>query len=496
MATRDHNRELEARRLRKFHEAVGRARQQKAPESASEIAIHYDQAGLAKEAYDHALRAADRARLEFAHDDAAALLNIAERNAAGPKELAEVRLRRIQLLEATGKFEDARDLCDLAVGECGKQVPTLPTLPLRRARERMRDLLGEPANTTLASCSTLLEEATKTGDAMERVSLLIMISQSHFRLGDLAASQRAAQEAVDLAESLRDDGLLAGALNRRGHTYRSSDPARALADWRRALELFGKAGDHRGAAGVHNNLGIYYTDRCEFDKARAAFDAATKSARSAGNRADLGAVMMNLGAADLKARDFDRAHQLLGESLAIFASLKKSVWQLYALYNLANLELERGDHAAAADLYDFAATLAGRIGQSDVQIGATAGAGLAMLRGGRKDEARNASAAALQQLQSRTDWFSGRELAEALRIRLAALDGKKDDALDRYETAVSLAESCDFYCAAWLAAECADTIFEFDRERVRSSVNRFADKAKGYGLNELGQRCQAVLQRQ
>ena len=482
-------------RLRRIHEAVGRVREERAPHATGEIAIHYDQAGLGRDAYRFALRAAEQAKQSFAHDEAAQLLAIAERNASTAAERAEIRLRRAQLLEATGRYEDARDLCDSAIGECGTEKEPLPTITFRRLRERMREMLGQPASDTLVNCGSLCEEAGAAGNEKERVLLKVMISQSHSRMGQTEAAREAADDAVRLAEKLGDPSTLAMALNRSGLVKRSSDPARAVENWRKALELFRAAGDHRGEATVRNNLGIYYTDRCEFEKARAEFDAATESARRAGNRSDLGSVMMNLGVAVLKNRDFNRAHQLLGEALAIFASLKNNVWQLYALYNLAHLALEQGESEHARELYDFTADLARRVGQSDVEIGATAGAGLANLRLGKPDAARSAADAAQERLQGRPEWFHGRELAEALRIRLAAQNGRRDEALERFDTAVGLAEAADFYCAAWLTSECADTLLGLDRDRVRPAVSRFADRARQVGLGELSRRCQEVLTR-
>ena len=484
-----------SRRLRKVHEAVARARERRTPDALSEIAVHYDAAGLQAPAYAFSLRAADRAKSVYAHQEASEYLRIAERNSTGPAELAEVRVRLAHVAEEIGQYDEAEELCHLAIDWFAVHENPVRTLALRRLRERLREQLGQPAKVTLESCTSLLEEAGQLGCEDERVALLLMLSQAHTRLGEGRAAQQTAADAVTISERLGDKALLAAALNRLALTMRTTQPDHAILHWRRALEIHREMGDYRGQARCHNNLGIFFTDSGQWTVAQQEFNTAIGFARSAGNPSDWGTATLNLGAVVMKCRDFDRARELFGESLAIFAAIKSSERQLYALYNLAHLDRERGEFEAAAELYDVASALAQRIGQSDVEIGATAGAGLALLYLGKVDAARVASLESSERLRARPEWFNGREIAETLQIRLAALDGQPQEALKRFEAAVTLAEETDFYSAAWLTAECADILIDIDRERIRSSVNRFADKAREFGLSEISRRYQDVLAR-
>ena len=484
-----------SRRLRKVHESVARARERRTPEALSEIAVHYDAAGLQAPAYAFSLRAADRAKSVYAHQEASEYLRIAERNATGPAELAEVRVRLATVAEETGHYDEAEELCHLAIDWFAAHENPTRTLALRRLRERLREALGQPARVTLESCMTLLEEARQLGSEDEQVALLMMLSQAHARLGEGRAAQEMAAGAVAISQRLNDKALLAAALNRLALTLRTTQPDLAVQNWRQALEIHREMGDYRGQARCHNNLGMFFTDSGQWTVAQQEFNTAIGFARSAGNPSDWGTATLNLGAVVMKCRDFDRARELFGESLAIFAAIKSSERQLYALYNLAHLDRERGEFEAAAELYDVASSLAQRIGQSDVEIGAMAGAGLSLLYLGKVDAARVASLESSERLRARPDWFNGREIAETLQIRLAALAGDREGALKQFEAAISLAEATDFYSAAWLTAECADILIEFDRERIRSSVTRFADKAKDFGLSEISRRYADVLAR-
>ena len=89
-------------------------------------------------------------------------------------------------------------------------------LALRRMRERTRSLQGQPARETITVCAGLLEKARSLGDRAEESALLTMISHCQDRLGDGAAAERVAREAVAAAQAADDSRLLAESLTRLG----------------------------------------------------------------------------------------------------------------------------------------------------------------------------------------------------------------------------------------------------------------------------------------
>ena len=483
------------RRLKKIHESVARAIERRTPDAIAEIATHYDQGGVAGKAYEYSLQAADRAKSVYAHQEATEFLRVAERNADTPAALAEVRVRLAHIAEAIGRYDEAEELCDLAIEWFAGRGDDLRTLALKRFRERLRELLGQPASKTLDACLALKEEAVRLRCTGECVALLTMISQTYGRLGDKGGAERIAEECVKLAEGLDDSTLLADSLNRLAVTIEKEHPAQAIELYNRALEIYGKAGDYRGQARCHNNLGVYYISIGDWTQTQRELNTAITLARSAGSPQQWGVATLNLGVAVMKTGDLGRARELFGEALAIFAAVKNSERQLYALYNLAHLDRERAEHDSAAELYDVASALAQRIGQADVEIGAAAGAGLSLLQQGKIDAAQIACLDAEERLKSRPGWFQGRELVEALRIRLTARGGRTSEAVQYFRDALIMAEASDFYCAAWLTAECADTLLEYDPEGIRDSVNRYAGRAKDLGFAEISKRYEQLLAR-
>ena len=483
------------RRLRRIHERIAQAMVRRSPEAVAEIATHFDRGGDTASAYSYALAAADRARGVYAHQEGTEFLRLAERNASSPEELAVVRVRLAEIAEIVGRYDEAEELCDLAIEWYAGQGDKKRALSLRRFRQRLRGLLGLPARQMLDACLALDEEAKAVGDDGERVPLLTMISQTYQRLGERQSAERIAWECVRMAEKVARPTLLADSLNRLAITLESDQPDQATEIYRRALDIYMSAGDARGEARCRNNLGIRYSLAGKWDLARRELSAAITLARATGTPDLWGVAAVNLGVVGLKCGEYDRARDLFGEALALFAGVKNSERQLYALYNLAHLDRERGEHESAAELYDAAASLAQRVGQSDVEIGASAGAGLSLLHQGKIDAARVALAGADERVRTRADWFQGRELVEALAVRMAAHDGRLDEAIRLFDTARTLADASDVYTAAWFTAECAGVLYEQDPERIRAAVERFADAVREQGYSELIKRYDELLAR-
>ena len=483
------------RRLKRIHERVGQAMERRVPGAFAEIATHYDRGGAGEKAYHYALLAAEQARKVYAHNEATEFLKIAERNSAAPDQLAEVRVRLAQVAEAVGSYDEAEALCDLAIEWFVGQGDRARALSVRRTRERLRALLGRPAKETLEACLALEHDAKALGLDAERVPLLMMLSQTYGRLGDKEKATACAREAAKMAEGLGDDTLLADSLNRLGLTLAQDHPTEAAKIYRQALAIYERTNDTRGRANCHNNLGILHTSLAEYQQAQKELQTAISLGRTVLAPDMWGLFALNLGVVYLKYGDYDRARELYGQALALFAGVKNSERQLYALYNLAHLDRERGEQQSAAELYDYASTLAQRVGQSDVEIGAMAGAGLSLLVQGKTDAARIAYLTAVDRMRARADWFQGRELVEALTIRMRASDGNLASAVAYYDKVRAMAEENDLYSAVWLTAECADILYEHDPALMHSSVARYADRVKDLGYSGMTKRYAELLAR-
>ena len=478
-------------RLRVMHRRVARALEQRAPEHVAEIATHYDRAGAGTEAYRYALLAADRAGAVYAQAEASDYLHLAERHAANDDEMAQVRLRLAQTAELSGDYDAALAHGGRALAHFEQSERVEHALSLRRLVARVRGLLGTPAPETLAECERIAAAAREAGADEEHAHILAMMSRLHERVGNSAAAARAAGQSAELAEHIGNPRLMAKALTRLGVCVELEHPDRAAGHYRTALELYRGVGDPRGQAYCHNNLGIVFARRGEMDYAERELTTAITLGRTIGAPDLSGLFTLNLGVLCLKRGAFVRARELIGESLAQFAAVKNSERQLFALLNLAHLDLERGEPGTAAELYEAVEALARRIGQDDVMIGALAGRALALA----KIDHENASAArdvAIERSGARTDWYQGRELVESLLLRAMCERGETDEAFARFEQQLPGAEGADLYTAAWLTAEIAPYVAAAKPSETKSALERYARVAREHGYARVSERCTAI----
>ena len=143
------------------------------PDRAGEIALHFDAAGEAAEAYrvGPARGEGGGARLRERRRPASTCSS-RRRNATTPGELAEIRVALAHLAETGGRFDEVEELCDLAIEWFDGQADERRALTLERMRERARMELGQPARVTLDALVALDAEAKRLGFDRERVALL------------------------------------------------------------------------------------------------------------------------------------------------------------------------------------------------------------------------------------------------------------------------------------------------------------------------------------
>ncbi|MEO8562223.1 MAG: AAA family ATPase [bacterium] len=448
--------------------------------SNTEIAAHYDAAGLSAEAYHHAVLAADDALAVYDSSAAATLLTLAARHASSPAALASVRVRLASIAEAAERYEDAEALCDLALTWYDAQDDRVQAIRLKRVRTLVRMQRGQTARETLDTLLALVTEAELAGADAERAAILLVSSQVLARLGEPRESQRVAEECVSIAERCSDPALLADSYNRLAASLLLSDPARARQLFGRALELIIPLSDALRRARVLNNIGSLELTQNHWRAARESLLAAAEFSRTAGLTEHWGRAELNLGVLAIRMGDYAGASVSLGEALRLCAEAQNSELQLITTYNLADLAREIEQFGRAGATYELAMELADRIGQSDIQAGALAGMGLCKLAEGDVGEATRLHEIVQSRLGPQSEWFQSRELAESLAIRLAMRSGR-GEAAHLFTRAVDLADTRDVYGAIWLTAELGGLVREAAPDAVNEVVRRYGSRAEVLG---------------
>ena len=473
-------------RLRRVHERVARLLETQANADPAIVAAHFDRGGCSAETMHYARIAGERAMGVYAYDAASSSFEMAMRHAKSSSDRADLQRRLASLDEILGRYREAEHRCALILSSYASEAEELGIIrSVRRMRERLRLLRGARASDVLQSCEGLLAVSRASEDRPETVALLAMLSQVQARLGEHAVAERLAREAVVEAEQTSDALLNADAVMRLGSTLLLATPADALAHYRHALDIFTQLDDRRGQLRCHINVGVACDRAGNHHAAELSYATALELGREV-KAADFTALAsMNLGVLLLKTGRFVEARQRFEETLRLYTSVNDTSHRLFALYNIAHLARELGDAAGATELYGACVSLAERLGQPDVHVGALAGVGLAALTLGQFAAANSQLTAATELLSGRDmRWFQGRELLEALEIRLLAGRGDVEAATSRLDDVLADAQRHDQYAAVWLMAECADALRSTDARWVELT-RRYAVHARALGYAPL-----------
>jgi tetratricopeptide (TPR) repeat protein len=417
--------------------------------------------------------AADAAQRLYDSAAASTLLAVAARHAPSPRALASVRIRMAELAESSGHYEEAEGLCDLALTWYEGDGDPVKAIRLKRMRTLVRMRRGQGARETLTSLLALVDEALLAGADAERASILLMSSQMLVRLGDPAEAQRVAEEALEIAERCADPLLLSDACNRLGACLLLSDVARARTLFARGLDLIAPLGDVVRRVTLLQNLGSLELSASRWDESRRILEEAIEYARTARLIALWGRASLNLGVLEIRSGQYDDAATALNEALRLSAEAQHTELQLVTTYNLANLARDRQDFSRARDTYELTCELAERIGQSEIQFGAMGGMGLCQVSLGQIEEATRVLCLLEKACMTMPAWFQGRELVEALGIRLAILAGR-DDAAQLFADAARRAQPRDPYAGALLTVEFGALLRDGAPDAVDEVIRRYS----------------------
>nr|HMP41484.1 adenylate/guanylate cyclase domain-containing protein [Roseiflexaceae bacterium] len=386
--------------------------------SASQIADHFDHAGMVAEAAHWYMRAGQHAAAQFAHSEAlghfgralarigddadiqyeilsgrervyelrgdrdaqqrdlAALAALAERIDDDTRR-AEVSLRQAAVAEMTGEVSIANDAArralELAHRSGSQRVRAAAFLALGRAARRQA--VYAVARQHFASARVLARAAAAHDFEAEALSQLGGVAADE---GSHEQARAYLAEALALFRTIGDARGESAALATQGQVAAyQGDYREARQAWEHALTLFRTIGDRRSEGAMLQKLGAAATAQGDHSGARAALEEALRCYRETGDRYGESAVIGQLGNSARAQGDYQRARQYLTEALRVHAEIGDREHVGWSLVYLSLLALATSNPDAAVDYARQALRLAQELGLPYLQARALTQCGMA-----------------------------------------------------------------------------------------------------------------------
>ena len=424
-----------------LHEDVAKAMEttyrEKAKEFAVQLAFHFEQAGNIAAARSYLRIAGDRARDNFANEEANELYSralkltsekdretrsilllareeIYGRQGLREKQLAdlatleamatesgsfellaEVVLRQAAFGEVTSSYEDAirnaRRAVELAARIGSKEFEARANLTWGMARLRQG---------RFASAGKRLDIALGLAESIGAVLIqgrcfhgLGIVSDEQ---GDSDAALSYYQNALSSYQESYEQRHVAATLNSIGNVSHKLWKLReARSAFEQALAIFREIGDRLGEGFVLNNMGLLLVNVGLFADARRNYERATEIFRDVGHRLGEGAVLNNLGELASFCEEHEQALGYCQQALVIMQNTGSRYFEAQVLATIAAAHAGLEKWAQADQAYEQAIVLFEKLGQEENLAGARAGLARARLVQNRLPEARQLVAATM-----------------------------------------------------------------------------------------------------
>jgi tetratricopeptide (TPR) repeat protein len=154
------------------------------------------------------------------------------------------------------------------------------------------------------------------------------------------------------APNLKEEGL---------RLFREGDYAEAIARFETARRLFSEAGDAAQAGEMLNNVGLCHRAQKHWGQAQEALEAALAEFRTLGDRSREAQALGNLGALAESQGDRKRAAELYEQAAAIFQELGDEENRAFTLKSLSTLQMKQGRHLEALASMDSSLSAAPKL---------------------------------------------------------------------------------------------------------------------------------------
>jgi class 3 adenylate cyclase/tetratricopeptide (TPR) repeat protein len=338
------------------------------------IAFHYGHSENLEKQREYLREAGEAAQKNYANDAALEYYGQLLPLLKDEKEQTQIHLKRGEVLELIGKYDDAesdyRVALEFAENDMGLKASAQYALgKLNRHRGDYASALNwlaqaKEARTRLDDTTGLAQVLIETGMALYRRG---EYAQAHESLNEGLALAREEEDKLNTSLALNDLGLVA---------WSQGDYTAARALHEESLALEREMSSKRGVAASLNNLGNAALAQGDYAAARALHEEGLVLMREMGDKAGTAISLNNLGLATLAQGDYAVTQVLYMESLNLSREIGSKAGISLSLTSLGFATYYIDDHPTARSSFEEAMTLCKEIGERTYMAYALLGLGL------------------------------------------------------------------------------------------------------------------------
>lgn len=294
-----------------------------------------------------------------------------------------------------------------------------------------------PAGARVPALRAALERQGGQDDAT-RARLLFLLSTAEREAGDPVAGRERAEQAVELAERLGDDGLIATAkFNLAGIEHAGGNTGRAQALHREVLPIFRRLGNRANEARVLSRMALMGAELGEFDEAIENSRRSEEILRETGDLPGLGFVLSTRGNIYHRKGEHEHALEFFAQAEQIFRELDDKRMITMCRSNRALMLRQLRRFQEAEPLGREASELARELGDRITLAKNLMNAGIMYVELARYDDAAKAVQEA-EKLFADSEQPGLRAVCIENQAYIAGKRGNLDEALRGFETALGL----------------------------------------------------------
>lgn len=437
-------------RRRELHARVGEALERRAADPASQagvLSLHFLEAGEWEKTWRYAVLGGDDARAKYANVDAATFyeraLTAAEELGPPPGELAPVWEALGDVRELFAKYDDADAAYVQALEHGGDGARVL----------RKRGVVAERQG-RYDDALELYDTGAAEADAKESVALQLGRAIVLYRQGKIDECARTAEEAAAAAKALADREALANAYYIRAAAEGDRDgPAGEFL--RLALPMFEELGLLHRQATVLNNMGVRAYYEGAWNEALELYRRSEEAVRRAGDVLTGGHATNNRAEILLDQGHHAEAAELFEVALRTYRAARFPIGEALVQVNLGRLAAEQGRFEDSYEHFDAARMQLQALGAESFLIEADARRAQALVLEGQHADAAELARDALERMEATGEVGVRSALLERL-LAIAAVQGRTPEAAPaHFETSLATARrlGADYEVARTLQAK-------------------------------------------